>query len=61
MVTIIRDRVQELMTAGKTLDQIKAASPAKGYIRRYGSDTGPWTTSQFIEAIYRSLKPGKPS
>ena len=61
MVTIIRDRVQELMTAGKTLDQIKAASPAKGYIRRYGSDTGAWTTNQFIEAIYRSLRAGKPS
>jgi cyclase len=61
MVTIIRDRVRDLMAAGKTLDQIKAASPAKGYTRRYGTDTGPWTTAQFIEAIYRTLKVGKPS
>jgi len=61
MVTIIRDRVQALIDAAKTLDQIKAAAPAKGYTRRYGSDAGPWTTSQFIEAIYRSLKPGKRS
>ena len=61
MVTIIRDRVRDLMAAGKTLDQIKAASPAKGYTRRYGSDTGPWTTAQFVEAIYRTLKVGKPS
>jgi glyoxylase-like metal-dependent hydrolase (beta-lactamase superfamily II) len=55
MVTIIRDRVRDLMSAGMTLDQIKAASPARGYTRRYGSETGPWTTNQFIEAVYESL------
>jgi hypothetical protein len=43
------------MSAGRTLDQIKAASPARGYARRYGSDSAPWTTTQFIEAIYQSL------
>jgi hypothetical protein len=56
MVTIIRDRVRDLIDAGMTLEQVKAASPARGYTRRYGSDTGPWTTNQFIEAIYQSLK-----
>ena len=55
MLTIIRDRIQDLIKAGMTLDQIKAASPARGYIRRYGSDTGPWTTNNFVEAVYRSL------
>jgi glyoxylase-like metal-dependent hydrolase (beta-lactamase superfamily II) len=55
MVTIIRDRVRDLMKQGLTLEQIKAASPARGYIRRYGSDTGPWTTNDFVEAIYRSM------
>ena len=43
MVTIIRDRVRDLKDAGMTLDQIKAASPARGYTRRYGADSGPWT------------------
>ena len=38
MVTIIRDRVRDLIKAGMTLDQVKAASPARGYTRRYGSD-----------------------
>ena len=33
--------------AGTTLEQVKAASPARGYTRRYGSDTGPWTTNAF--------------
>ena len=60
MVTIIRDRIQDLITAGRTLDQIKAASPARGYTRRYGSESGPWTTNAFVEAVYRSLVQEKP-
>jgi glyoxylase-like metal-dependent hydrolase (beta-lactamase superfamily II) len=60
MVTIIHDRVRDLVAAGKTLEQIKAASPASGYVRRYGNDSGAWTTSHFIEAIYKSLtKPAR--
>ncbi len=59
MVTIVRDRVRDLIGAGRTLDQIKAASPARGYVRRYGAETGSWTTSDFIEAVHRSLVQGK--
>jgi glyoxylase-like metal-dependent hydrolase (beta-lactamase superfamily II) len=55
MVTIIRDRVRESMKQGLTVDQIKAAAPARGYTRRYGSNTSPWTTNDFIEAIYRTM------
>ena len=55
MVTIIRDRVRDLIKAGRTLDQVKAADPARGYKARYGSTTGSWTTDKFIEAIYGSL------
>ena len=55
MVTIIRDRIRDLMKQGLTLEQIKAASPARGYTRRYGSDTGSWTTNDFVEAVYRSI------
>jgi cyclase len=58
MVTIIRDRVRDLMKQGRTLEQIKTVGPARGYTRRYGSDTGPWTTNDFIEAIYRSMGEG---
>ena len=59
MVSIIRDRVRDLRDAGMTLDQIQAASPARGYTRRYGSDSGPWTTRNFVDAIYKSLPKGK--
>jgi cyclase len=55
MVTIVRDRVRDLIKAGMTLDQIKAASPARGYTKRYGADSGPWTTNNFVEAVYQSL------
>ena len=55
MVTIVRDRVRDLVKAGMTLEQVKATSPARGYTRRYGADAGPWTTDAFIEAVYRSL------
>jgi len=53
MVTIIRDRVRDLINEGRTLQQVKAASPARGYERRFGSP--PEATTNFIEAIYRSL------
>jgi cyclase len=54
MVTIIRDRIQDSIKKGMTLDQVKAARPTLEYDSRFGSD-GPWTTSVFIEAVYRSL------
>jgi glyoxylase-like metal-dependent hydrolase (beta-lactamase superfamily II) len=55
MVTIIRDRIQDSIKKGMTLDQVKAARPTLEYDSRYGSDSGPWTTSMFIEAVYRNL------
>jgi glyoxylase-like metal-dependent hydrolase (beta-lactamase superfamily II) len=55
MVTVIRDRIQDLIKKGMTLDQIRKADPTKGYRRQYGSDTGPWTTDMFVTAVYRSL------
>ena len=58
MVTIIRDRVRDLIKAGRTLTEVKAAQPAKGYVGRYGErdgNQGGWTTDRFIEAIYQGL------
>jgi glyoxylase-like metal-dependent hydrolase (beta-lactamase superfamily II) len=55
MVVVIRDRVQDLIKKGMTLEQILKADPAKGYRRQYGPDTGRWTNDMFITAIYRSL------
>jgi cyclase len=55
MVTIVRDVIKDMVKKGMTLDQIKAANPANGYRRQYGSDTGPWTTDMFVTAVYKSL------
>jgi cyclase len=55
MVTIIRDRVRDLIKAGRSLAEVKAAQPAKGYMGRYGNSGGAWTTDKFVEAVYRSL------
>jgi glyoxylase-like metal-dependent hydrolase (beta-lactamase superfamily II) len=55
MVTIVRDRIQTMIRRGLTLDQIKAARPTIDYDARFGSDSGFWTTSMFIETIYRNL------
>jgi glyoxylase-like metal-dependent hydrolase (beta-lactamase superfamily II) len=59
MITIIRDRVRDLAAMGRSLDQIKAANPANGYVGRYGNGGGDWTTEKFVEAVYRSLTKGK--
>ena len=56
MMTIIRDRVQDLIRKGMTIDQIQAAKPTQGYTLRYGADAGAWTTRMFVEAIYMSLR-----
>jgi cyclase len=55
MVTIIRDRVQDMIKKGMTLDQVKAARPTRDYDPRYGATTGIWTTDMFVEAVYKSL------
>jgi cyclase len=55
MVTIIRDRIQDLMAKKLTLEQVKAARPTRDYDTEYGATTGPWTTDMFVEAVYRSL------
>ena len=59
MLVIIRDRVQNLIEKGLTLEQAKAARPSMDFDGRYGSATGPWTTGMFIEAVYRSLQENK--
>jgi cyclase len=55
MLTIIRDRIQDMVKRGMSLDQVKAARPTYDYDGEFGSDTGPWTTAMFIEAVYSEL------
>jgi cyclase len=59
MVTIIRDRIQDMIHKGMTLEQVKAAKPTMDYDPRYGATTGFWTTDMFVEAVYKSLSATK--
>jgi glyoxylase-like metal-dependent hydrolase (beta-lactamase superfamily II) len=53
MVVVVRDVIADLIKQGKTLEQIKAAHPAKPYETEYGTQEG--STGAFVEAVYRSL------
>jgi glyoxylase-like metal-dependent hydrolase (beta-lactamase superfamily II) len=55
MLAIVRDRIQDMVKRGMTLDQVKAARPTRDWDARYGKDTGAWTTSMFVEAAYKSV------
>jgi glyoxylase-like metal-dependent hydrolase (beta-lactamase superfamily II) len=55
MVTIIRDRVQDAIKRGLTLDQVKKADLTIDWDARWGATSGPWTTDMFIEAVYKDL------
>jgi glyoxylase-like metal-dependent hydrolase (beta-lactamase superfamily II) len=56
MLTIVRDRVRDLVSNGKTLAEVKAAKPTLDYDGRYGSPAGEWTTEKFVEAAYQEAK-----
>ena len=50
MVTIVRDRIQDMVKRNLTLEQVKAAKPTLDYDTRYGA------SDRFVEAVYDSLK-----
>jgi len=54
-ITIVRDRVQDLLDQGRTLAQVQAANPTLGYRSQYGADSGAWTTEMFVAAVYDEL------
>ena len=56
MVTIVRDRVQDMVKKNMTLDQVKAAKPTRDYDPLYSTPGAFVTGDAFVEAVYRSLK-----
>ena len=59
MATIVRDRIREYVKRGMTLEQVKAKKPTLDFDPRYGTDTGFWTTSMFVETIYKEMVAGE--
>jgi len=55
MATIIRDRVQDMVKNGRTLEQVKEAKPSLEYDAIYGSPDA------LVEALYRDLAAPRPA
>jgi cyclase len=56
MLIIIRDRIQDMIDKGKTLDEVKESKPTRDYDPLYASQKGLWTPDRFVAAIYQNLK-----
>lgn len=54
MVTIVRDRVQDMIKKDMTLAQIQTSKPTADWDPIYGNDPS-WTPDMFVESVYRSL------
>jgi len=59
MVTIVRDRIQDMLDRGMKLAEVQSARPTLDFDARYGAEEGPWTTEMFIETIYNDLRAGQ--
>ena len=57
MVTIIRDRVQDMLKRGMTLEQVKAAKVTVDFDPVYNRRAG--ASEKFVEAVYQSLSQKK--
>ena len=58
MLTIIRDRVRDMVKKNMTLEQVKAAKPMLEYDGLYGTRK-EWTGAMFLEAAYKELVRGQ--
>ncbi len=55
MVTIIRDRIQDMIKKDLTLEKVQAAKPTEDWDPRFGTNPA-WTPDMFVEAVYKSLE-----
>jgi cyclase len=55
MVTIVRDRVRDMVAKGLSLDQVRRARPTSDYDGLFEAPASGWTSDMFVEAIYRDL------
>jgi cyclase len=54
MLTIIRDRVRDMVKKNMTLEQVKAAKPMLEYDGIYGTRK-EWTGAMFLETVYQQI------
>ena len=56
MVTIVRDRVRDLVQKGRSLDEVTRAKPTFDYDGLFETQKDGWNGERFVEAIYRDLR-----
>lgn len=56
MLSIIRDRVSDMIAQGLSFEEVLARRPALEYDGIYGRDSGDWTSRMFLEAVYEDLQ-----
>ena len=56
MALFVRDRVRYLIDEGMSLSEVLETEPSLDYDPRYHNEQIPWTTEQFVESVYLSLK-----
>jgi cyclase len=57
MITIVRDRVADMVKKKMTLAQVQSAKPTEDWDARFGRNA-KWTPDMFVEAVYASLAKG---
>jgi hypothetical protein len=55
MITTVRDRIQQMLSAGRTEDQVLAAHPTADFDARWGH--GRVGSDSFVREIYDALRP----
>jgi cyclase len=55
MVTIVRDRVRDLVGKGRSLDEVTRTKPTLDYDGLFDKQQDGWNGDRFVEAIYRDL------
>ena len=61
MVTIIRDRVRDMIDHEMTLADVQAQRPTRDYDGRFAAPDGQGSADAFVESVYRSLQTGNRS
>ena len=57
MIVDVRDRVHDLISEGRNLDEVMAAAPTDAYDARWGQEA-TWTANDFVPIVYHELGGG---
>ena len=55
MAALIVERIETMIAAGMSLEQIQAAQPTLEYDERYGHGSRNWTSADFVAAVHHDL------